>query len=256
MFRKIRWRIALPYILLILLLMLGLQIYLSNTIEKTYLADLESQLTVDARAVAEIVQPSWGDPAALRPLVAHWAAVLNARLTLIDVYGNVIGDSAENLQTMDNHSTRPEVISALKDGQGSSIRFSHTLGVDMLYTAVRLGDPSAPLGVVRLARPISQIQARLDQIRQTLWTALLAVTLAAGLLAVWIASITSRPVERLTRAANQIAAGDFSLPTLNTSVTELELLIKSFNQMALQIRSQVSDLEAERGKLAAVLDHM
>jgi len=32
MFRKIRWRIALPYILLILLLMLGLQIYLSNTI--------------------------------------------------------------------------------------------------------------------------------------------------------------------------------------------------------------------------------
>ncbi|HNT53392.1 MAG TPA: hypothetical protein PKG95_01695, partial [Anaerolineaceae bacterium] len=189
MFRKIRWRIALPYILLILLLMLGLQIYLSNTIEKTYLTDLESQLTVDARAAAEIVQPAWTDSTRLNPLIDHWAAVLDARLTLIDIYGNVIGDSAEAPQEMDNHSTRPEVILALTDGQGSSIRFSHTLGVDMLYTAVRLGDASAPLGVVRLARPISQIQARLDQIRQTLWTAMLAVALVAGLLAVWIASI-------------------------------------------------------------------
>ena len=44
MFHSIRWRIALPYTLLILLTMIGVSLYVTNFIRQTYLRDLETEL--------------------------------------------------------------------------------------------------------------------------------------------------------------------------------------------------------------------
>lgn len=256
MFRKIRWRIAVPYILLILACMAGLSIYISKQIENAAIRDLEAHLATEARMVAEVVQADWPEPAALDSAAKHWADLLGARVTLIAADGTVLGESSEDRQEMDNHSARPEVVTALGTGQGSSVRFSHTLGVDMLYTAVRLGESPSPLGLVRLARPLSQVQQNTAQMRSVLLGISLLAAALAGLLAVWIASFTSRPVEQLTRAAEQMSAGNLQIPPVNSTVDEVGQLIQAFNHMALKIRQQVNDLQEERGKLAAVLDHM
>lgn len=263
MFSKIRWRIAVPYILLILVSMAGLSVYISQQIENASIHDLEDQLATEARMLAEVLQPDWPEPAALDSAAKHWAGILGARVTLIAANGEVLGESSEDRQEMDNHSTRPEVITALATGQGSSVRFSHTLGVDMLYTAVRLGEApvlpgEAPVktGVVRLARPLSQVQQNAAQVRSVLLGISLLAAVLAGLLAVWIASFTSRPVEQLTRAAEKMSAGNLQIFPVNSTVDEVGQLIKAFNHMAHKIRQQVDDLQEERGKLAAVLDHM
>ncbi len=270
MFRKIRWRIAFPYILLILVSMAGLSLYISKTMETSTLNDLEANMAVEARMVAEVVQNDWPEPAALDSAAKHWADVLGARVTLIAANGEVLGESGEDRQEMDNHSNRSEVITALATGQGSSVRFSHTLGVDMLYTAVRLGEAPAPLGeapmlpgeapvlpgVVRLARPLSQVQQSLARMRGILLTFSLLAAVLAGLLAIWIASFTSRPVEQLTRAAEQMASGKLEVPPVTNTMDEVGQLIRAFNHMALKIQQQVNDIQEERGKLAAVLDHM
>jgi len=52
MFRSFRWRIAIPYGLLILLTMLGLGIYLSNFIRQIYLNEIETQLANEANLMA------------------------------------------------------------------------------------------------------------------------------------------------------------------------------------------------------------
>ncbi len=57
MFRSIRWRIILPYVALILAVMLGLGIYLSNFIRTTYLNDLQSKLTDEARMIGAVITP-------------------------------------------------------------------------------------------------------------------------------------------------------------------------------------------------------
>jgi len=45
MFHNIRWRIAIPYVTLILLAMTGLVVYLSDLVRTAHLADLQAQLT-------------------------------------------------------------------------------------------------------------------------------------------------------------------------------------------------------------------
>ena len=68
----LRWRIALPYVALILVATLGLTIYLSDQVRQVRLADLEAQLLGNARLLAESTAPllqAGTDPETLDKLV-------------------------------------------------------------------------------------------------------------------------------------------------------------------------------------------
>jgi diguanylate cyclase (GGDEF)-like protein len=64
----------------------------------------------------------------------------NTRITIIKHDGVVLGDSHRSIaqvRAMDNHRHRPEVEAALSKGIGIAQHFSTTLGIEMLYVAVR-----------------------------------------------------------------------------------------------------------------------
>ena len=58
----------------------------------------------------------------------EWMAQGGARVTVIDSAGRVLADSAQDPETMENHSNRPEIQQAFATGEGQSVRHSATLG--------------------------------------------------------------------------------------------------------------------------------
>ncbi len=260
MFRSIRWRITLPYVILILAAMLALGLYLSNFIQQSYQNDLEAQLATQARMLGETLraelQPGSLNPPGLDQAAQQWRQTTQARITLIAPDGVVIGESDEERAQMNNHADRPEVIQALREGQGSSVRFSHTVGYDMLYTAVAYPDPEAPLAIIRLAVPLDQVQANVRQLQTILLGATLIATLLAVFLAAWISGYTSRPIQQLTQAVRQVTSGDLTDRPIPTTLDEVGQLTQAFNSMTSRLQEQFSMLETERGKLAAVLEKM
>jgi len=64
------------------------------------------------------------------------------RVTIIEKDGKVEFDSEADISSMDNHSNRPEVIEAFKNGEGKAIRKSDTMGKNTFYYAVILSDGS------------------------------------------------------------------------------------------------------------------
>jgi len=264
-FRRLRWRIALPYVALVLVATLGLTVYVSDQVRQVRLADLEAQLLADARLLANSVAPllqGGTDPETLDELARSWAAPLEARVTIIGADGVVLGESHEDRAQMDNHLSRPEVQQALITGHGSSMRYSATLGYEMMYAAVPIrpatarGSEGPELGVMRVGLPLGEIEANVGRLRQNILLAGAGVALAAALLAVVIAGRTTRPVRELTAAAERMAAGDLDARLLPSSRDEVGQLTRSFSHMADQIRAQMMSLAEERGRLAAVLDHM
>jgi two-component system phosphate regulon sensor histidine kinase PhoR len=261
MFHTIRWRIAIPYVVLILLSTLGLTFFISNQVRKVRLADLESQLLAEARVLADNLQPlmaQGGSADALNSLARRWASLLGARITIIGVDGTVLGESQHDRAEMGNHLDRPEVQQALTNGQGSSIRFSQTVGYEMMYVALPVKAPSGGqvMGVVRVALPLRQIEASVGRLRQTILTAGLFTALLAALMALLIAERTARPVRRLTGVAERMAEGDLSSRLLPTSRDEVGQLTLAFNHMADQLREKVTTLAEEQDRLAVVLEHM
>jgi two-component system, OmpR family, phosphate regulon sensor histidine kinase PhoR len=258
MIHSIRWRIAVPFVILIILIMSGLGIYLSNFVRQSYLNDLKSQLTAEAHLAADYLAPSMPgeSPDTLDALARHWAALLGARVTIIVADGTVIGESHENRLQMDNHLGRPEIMQALAQGQGSSTRFSQTAGYDMMYTAVPVTKDSQVIGFIRVAIPLQQVQANIANLQRTLIATTLVATLIAILLATWIASRTTRPLRELTETVEHLSSGDFHSHLLPVTSYEVGQLTQAFNNMAVQLSSQIEDLEAERSKIAAVLVEM
>jgi two-component system phosphate regulon sensor histidine kinase PhoR len=264
MFRRLRWRIALPYVALILVATLGLTVYVSDQVRKVRLADLEVQLLADARLLAGSAAPllqAGRAPETLDELARDWANRLDARVTIIGTDGVILGESHEDRTQMDNHLLRPEVQQALNAGQGSSKRFSATLDYEMMYVAVPIrGVPTEgegqTLGVMRVALPLDQIEANVGQLRQNILLAGFGVALAAALLAVFLAGRTTQPLSQLTAVAERMAGGDLDARLFPASRDELGQLTRAFNHMADQIREQVTTLAEEQGRLAAVLDHM
>jgi two-component system phosphate regulon sensor histidine kinase PhoR len=159
---------------------------------------------------------------------------------------------------MDNHLNRPEVQRALNTGQGTSIRFSQTVGYEMMYAAAPLVDPDEELtvGVVRVAVPLRDIEREVGELRWTALTGALLATMVAVFLAVVIAERTAQPVRRLTQVAERLAEGELGARILPTTQDEVGQLTRAFNHMAEQLREEVSHLAEERGRLAAVLENM
>ncbi len=60
------------------------------------------------------------------------------RITIINEEGNVIADSDRDILTMENHSTRYEIIHAKYEGYGKKVRYSRTLNQELLYVAKKI----------------------------------------------------------------------------------------------------------------------
>jgi len=255
----IRWRIAIPYVLLILVSMLALGAFISGFIRQTYIADLESKLADQARMIGDIISPdlkSAGESPNLDAQAKHWADLLGTRVTIIAPDGTVWGESDEDRTRMANHSDRPEVINALRDGTGSTSRFSQTLGYPMLYTAVRISENLDVLGIVRIALPLQQIDANIANLQKIMLAATILVTILAIILAALIAARISRPVRDLTSTAWQLAYDKPENTPLPLGGDEIGQLTSVFNTMSARLSDEITELEAERATLLEVLQKM
>jgi two-component system phosphate regulon sensor histidine kinase PhoR len=258
-FPNIRWRIAVPYAVLILVVMAGLAIYLSDLVRESHLADLEAQLTAEARLIGDGLATSsiWeGSGDELDRLAKHYADLLDARVTLIRIDGTVLGESHEDRTQMDNHLYRPEVQQALATGQGKSIRYSRTVLYEMIYAAVPVEADGGVVGVARVALSLRQVEANVARLRRTVISTALLAALVAVFLALYIAERTAWPVRQLTEVAQRMAKGDLSVRLLPVTRDEVEVLTRAFNEMSDRLRGTINTLIEERGRLTAVLDNM
>lgn len=260
MFKSIRWRIVVPYVLLILTAMGALSFYLTRVIRDSTLDELQTTLTTSARAVRQAARPAFApevDADSLDMLADRWAELLGRRVTVIDADGVVVGESDAETSLMENHLRRPEVQEALVTGSGYAIRHSETTGFETAYAALPITyDDGEIAGYVRVAVPAGEVAAEINQLRNTILTAALLTSLVAILLAVVIAERTAGPVRRLTAVARRMAEGDLDARLYVTSNDEVGTLTRAFNHMGEQLREKVETLAEERGRLASVLELM
>ncbi len=257
MFRSVQWRIAVPFILLIVVSMSVLGIYLTSFARNSQLDNLRSHLEKEARITAEASLPTFlGSGGDLDTLAKKLGGEINTRITIIALDGKVLGDSIEDPSTMENHATRPEVKDALASGVGESTRFSTTLGEQMMYVAVPITNQGKILGIARVALPLIAVQDSVNQISLIISLAMLTATLLVIVAAGFIARVTTRPVREVTEASKRIAAGELGQRIPIRSRDETGQLAQAFNEMSSNLGKLVEEISAEKTKLQTVLANM
>lgn len=256
----IRWRIALPYIFLILFVMTMTAVYLAYSFRQQSFEKLGDKIATETTLLADYLSSYEGDFIITNDefdsFANTWANILDARITIIAPDGIVLGESQADRFTMDNHINRPEVQQALTNGIGRSIRYSRTEGKEFMYTAVPVYVNDQLMSIVRIAITTEQIQSDTGLfIRPIIFITILGLLLAI-IFATIIAEYLSRPVRQLTEAVKQVAVEDLELTPILSSQDELGQLANAFEAVVTELQIQIRTFEREQRKLEAVLKQL
>ncbi|MGH0035137.1 MAG: ATP-binding protein [Myxococcota bacterium] len=225
------------------------------------LAQTEESLLERAQLVRELIR---GAPFDARPvaeidaLADRAGLAAEARVTLIDADGRVVGDSeieTRLLAAVENHADRPEVAAALRGATGRHYRLSTTVGQPMVYVAIPARTP-ADGSIVRLSVPLDSLGALKGGLWGRLFQAGAVGLLAAVILALLISLLTVRPVMELRDVVAAIASGRLERRLRWSDRGWLAEIGRSINRMAEQLREQLTSATAEKERLEAVLASM
>ncbi|MBW2108481.1 MAG: PAS domain-containing protein [Deltaproteobacteria bacterium] len=259
---KFKWRLFFTYLLVVLVPFLGAQVYLADTHKERLIAQTEQRLLKEAFLIRTVIEKGQGyarGPAAVDRLVKVMGKDIGDRITVIDRRGTVLGDSevaAGAVKDMEDHSNRPEFIAAFKQSHGMAIRHSVTLGIDMMYLAVKLEHAGRFVGVVRVAVPLTQIRELTRKTEVTLFSAFLVCVFFILVLNIVASKELSRPIEEVTRAAEKIAEGDFDVRVHPSAKGEFEALSHAINVMAAEIEERINEITEEKETLTTILGDM
>jgi two-component system phosphate regulon sensor histidine kinase PhoR len=225
-----------------------------NAFHREWVRELEMQ----ARLAAALLPQSDGsvDVAATQRFFARLGQIDDHRVTLILPDGKVLMDSGTDAKRMESHSDRPEVIQAIKYGQGKSQRYSTSMGKQMLYLAQRVPVKGPLQAVVRVAVPVRTLTREMDAADQVL-VVLLAVVLVATLVFSYAAArrITG-PVSELQKGLTRIGGGELSYRLEIPPVPHLAALTRSINQTADRLQKYIQELNEERNLRTLILANM
>jgi two-component system phosphate regulon sensor histidine kinase PhoR len=251
---RLFWKLGLTYLALLLGVLLAFDFYSSRVIRRDYIRSADDKLA-SLSNIAQAHPPAVDDAAGLRAWT-EWMATSGARVTVIDNAGRVLADSAQDPETMENHSDRPEIQQALASGTGQSVRHSATLGVDLVYRAVRYQTPAGAPVIIRMALQLAQLDASVAELRRRIFVASLVILLFGGVISLISFRMFASRVERLKDFSRRVAEGDFRPLLSEGPRDELADLAAALNETAAWMDTTIRSLSGERNRSSAILRSM
>lgn len=186
---------------------------------------------------------------------SNFSRAIDSRVTFIDQQGNVIGDSDIDISKLDNHATRPEVITAYQGEIGTNKRYSDTLKIDLYYLAYPFDYQNQKL-IIRIAKPMYEIERFSEDLIKNYIIALIVGTLIALIFGLKFENYIVGPINELITATKRIAKGNFGEKIYVDSNDEIRDLAKQFNIMSEELEHKINEIKAVNLKLQSTLDSM
>lgn len=170
----------------------------------------------------------------------------NLEWTIFNLQGIPILNSSQGVLLNATPGNDPEIAEALSGETGKSQKTrQNAQGQNTLYLAARIEKDTQPLGVVRLEYPLySAMQAGRTSI--ILFFVLVgSISIAIGGLSLLTARNLTKPIEAITKTADQIASGDLDARVnISEKSPEMAYLGNAFNQMAERLKIQMTELRS------------
>ncbi len=211
--------------------------------------EIQRNLTQKALLLAHRVEVDHSH--SLSEITSQEAQAAGARATVIDASGKVIADSEANPAEMENHARRKEFVAALSGRTGVDERRSATLGIPFLYVAAPISG-----GAVRLAYPLSDVEAVQQEIHRRLFWGSVSAAFIALLVAAFAAVFTSRRLQRIVDVAARIERGDLRARLEDNSPDEIGRVAAAIDKTAGQVERSFAAVRSSQRQLETLLNSM
>ncbi|MCX7770289.1 MAG: ATP-binding protein [Proteobacteria bacterium] len=188
-------------------------------------------------------------------LLKDLAQINSIRITIIKDSGEIIFDSHSDPKTMENHLNREEVAKSLKDGEGTSIRLSNTLGTKMLYYSKKITLNNKTY-IFRTSGEISDLFHFIRPYKNSFVITSSGLFLIIFSLAFFYFRNFAKKMDSLQSAIAQISKGDFDASINIERNDVLYPIAKNVKILAYSIKTLTEDIKSQKELLSNILENL
>lgn len=247
--RRVFFKLLLAFIAVIAAATITMDLSVRRAWEQSLTREIERNLREKTLLFADRVETD--QQHSLQDIASQEGQAAGARATIIDHEGKVLADSEAEASTMENHAHRKEFVAALQGKIGSETRRSHTLGIPFLYVAAPISG-----GAVRLAYPLSDVEAATRDVKRTLFTGTALAFGIALLIAGIAAQSTAARLQKILRFADRVADGDLTARIDVSAFDEIGLVAKALDRTVHRMEENFAALQNSQRQLETLLNSM
>ncbi len=248
---SIRNKIFISYLSIALVLSVLVVIIGSNILNSNYVEILTEELNEQNKQIEKVILTNRND---IKTELQNISDVLSKRITVIDKDGVVTFDSFADVEKLDNHIDRPEVQQSMNSDYGISIRFSDSVGFNMLYLSRRINHPIGKY--LRISVPLRDLDSIKHNFQMGILETLTIIFLLILVLSYILSSRFYKPLKELTDASDKVAKGDMNVEVHFLTGDEFETVGNSFNKMINEVKSNVYSIEQQKAELSGIISSL
>ncbi len=256
--KRLLWQLFPSYLFIILLSLTAITWYFAQALHDFHHTQSARDLEARARLIQDSIQKPLqkGNYVEVDSICKRLGKETATRITVIDPNGNVLGESNENPEQMENHANRPEIRMALKGDVGISTRYSTTIHQEMKYVAIPMRQNHQITGVIRTSYPLAKIEQTIGNFFFQIGLAGLIIALISAAVSLINSRRITRPLENMKAGAELYAHGNLDHRLELSNTREISALAEAMNQMAIQLDERIRFIQQQRNEHEAILSSM
>ncbi|WP_434121995.1 two-component system histidine kinase PnpS [Salinicoccus roseus] len=258
--KRLWFRIASAFFILILVLIFTLGFFLAALLKNAYTDMTRNHLVENAQMVTQLIvaSDSYDERGQLQELIQNFEQPIQMRFTVVDTEGVVLADSENDPAEMNNHFNRPEIQDVLEQDEafGESIRYSTTQDFNMMYVALPLVSEGETVGAVRTSLSLGVIDDAMNRLWFSLSIALGLMFLIAAIASTMLARSITRPIDSIMNVTSRLRKNDYSSRVNTEAKGEIGDLSQSINALAASLQRQMKEIEENEQQLTSIISNM
>lgn len=267
-FNSIHVKFVLIYVMLILLALQIIGLYFSQQLEQTLKTNFSNSIKdrinlVEFSVREEMLKerPS-DDPSlesSLRTVLSGFSSDDIIEVRVIDSKYRILASSVSDHQKMMvGQKTMDDIVkrAVVSESPQSVIYFNEKTKSRVQKSTRPIMNGSEVIGALYVESNIEKVFKQIDQINRILAGAAAVSLTITIIIGIFIAQTFTRPISDMRRQAQAMAKGNYSRKVRVYGNDEMGQLAIAFNHLTNQLLESQSTTEAERRKLASVLENM
>ncbi|MCM3758030.1 cell wall metabolism sensor histidine kinase WalK [Sporosarcina aquimarina] len=267
-FNSIHVKIVLIYVMLILLALQIIGLYFSQQLEETlklnFTNSIKDRINLVEFSVREemLKERTSDDPStetSLRTVLSGFSSDDIIEVRVIDSKYRILASSIPDHQkTMVGQRSIDDIVkrAIVSESPQSVINFNKKTNKRVQKRTQPIMNGSEVIGALYVESNIDKVFKQIDEINRILAGAAAVSLTITIIIGIFIAQTFTRPISDMRRQAQAMAKGNYSRKVRVYGNDELGQLAIAFNHLTNQLLESQSTTEAERRKLASVLENM
>jgi two-component system phosphate regulon sensor histidine kinase PhoR len=223
-------------------------------LRNNYAEEVEGKITTDAKMVVSLLEQIETDEydTLLTDVFQHRYEE-GLRVSIIGRDGKVLYDSSFDTSFLENHGDREEIQFAMEGKKGRTIRFSNSLGKQMMYIALPLETSHTQLSVARVAFPMENIYSYANRFIDEIAMIFILMIGLAVFFATKLSNDFTKTSELMINAIKRLTKGYYGESLICTMDNEFNELCMQINAMASSQKQRVEKLTQSNHNYSSIL---